>query len=282
MTGTAAREGEIALVTGASSGIGRAMALQLAGQGWPLLLCGRRGEALLQVKEEAHAIHGLPVILFQGDLSRRRELELLLGLCADLDEDVRLLVNAAGAGLQEVRMESPEGLARQRMELNFFAAETLIRGLLPGMLKDKRGWILNVSSVAGLLPLPGHALYCASKHALLAFGEALSLELEGSGVSLLSLCPGLVHGEFFQAAGMNFQPARALKPEDVAQGGLKALFEGRSRLLLSASGTAWLQLLLRLPRSLRQRILARLLPKLPPRLEKPVPSPALEDGEPRR
>lgn len=248
--------GELALVTGASAGIGRELSLELAARGADLMLCARRGERLLELKEEITARFPVSVQLFQGDLSRSATIRDLLDVLHALDRPPSILINNAGRGLEEVRLGGSAGVARMLLQLNIEAPFELVRGLLPAMLSHRRGWILNVASIAGLVALPGHALYSASKHALVGFGKALSVELQGSGVSVLTLCPGLVETEFYQAAGMRFRPRRAARPADIACEALDALGRGK-RLLVTPAGTRlWSTVFLALPGVIQQRILA--------------------------
>lgn len=265
--------GEFALVTGASAGIGRELSLELAARGSDLMLCARRGERLLELKDEITARYPVSVQLFQGDLSRTGTVRDLLEVLLAQERPPSILINNAGRGLEEVHLGASPGLARMLLQLNIEAPFELVRGLLPGMVSRRRGWILNVSSIAGLVALPGHALYSASKHALVGFGKALSIELQGSGVSILTLCPGLVDTEFYQAAGMRFRPGRAARPADIAHEALDALGRGK-RLLVTPAGTRlWSALYLALPAVIQRRILSLAYARYGILLQSPVPDP---------
>lgn len=249
--------GELALVTGASSGIGRELARGLAGRGCDLLLCARRGERLLALKAELEQAGSVSVLVFQGDLSRAAVVADLLEVARSLERTPTLLVNNAGVCLEERALEGSAGKARALMQLNLDTPLALCRGLLPGMIQARRGWILNISSVAGLVPLPGYALYSASKQGLLAFGRALAVELEGSAVVVRTLCPGLVDTELFQASGLAFRPQRPVSAVAVARAGLEALERGSGVTVFPGASRLWTGLLGLLPLGLQQRLLAQ-------------------------
>jgi short-subunit dehydrogenase len=211
---------------------------------------------LLELKSDLETRHSVSVQVFQGDLSRQGTVQDLLEILAALDPSPSILVNNAGRGLEERALGASPGLARQLMQLNLDAPLALTRGLLPAMTAARRGWILNISSIAGLVPLPGHALYSASKHALLAFGRALMVELAGSGVVVHTLCPGLVDTEFFAAGGLVFRPRRAAGPEEIARQGLDALARGSGVTVIPWGSRLWTWCFVRLPLALQHSVLA--------------------------
>ncbi|MCA9782061.1 MAG: SDR family NAD(P)-dependent oxidoreductase [Calditrichaeota bacterium] len=266
--------GELALITGASSGIGRELALALAAGGADLMLCARRGERLLELKQQLEKAHGVQVLLFQGDLSRAATIRDLLEVVESLEHKPGILVNNAARGLEEFRLDGSPGMARMLLELNINGPLALTRALLPAMVTQGRGWILNIASFAGMVPLPGHALYSASKHALLGFGQALHHELKGSGVQLTTCCPGLVDTEFFEAGDLRFRPATSIPAADVARGALKALARGQALLVLPASTrwSAWMYT--RLPGFLQRRVLDWICTRS--KLTAPTPAPPVE------
>lgn len=193
------RFGEWALVTGASSGIGREFARALAAEGHALVLCARRAERLQELARELEARHGTATRVVALDLGETGGAERLLDAVRGLE--VGVLVNNAGFGAIG-RFDAMEpGRVRAMTELQCTAPAVLARGLLPGMRARGRGAIVMVGSVAGVVPLPLHALYSASKAFDNLLGEALHGELRGSGVAVLALEPGPVQTEFQQQAG---------------------------------------------------------------------------------
>lgn len=190
-----------ALITGASAGIGREFARQLAGRAGAIVLVARREERLRELQDDLTKHNpNLDVHIRKTDLANSFELEELIAWLEREKIDVDLLINNAGVGdLGHFATIDPARL-EQILHVNMVALTVLTRRLLPGMIARKRGAILNVSSSAGFLPIEGFAVYAASKAFVTAFSEALREEVRGKGVSVCALCPGPVHTEFMQIA----------------------------------------------------------------------------------
>jgi short-subunit dehydrogenase len=190
-----------ALITGASAGIGWEFARQFAGRARLLILVARREQQLNELQDELKQQYpNLTVHIRKTDLA---DLAQLKELMARLDEeriDVDLLINNAGLGDYGPFATSDLIRDEQIMLVNMVALTSLTRHLLPPMIARKRGGILNVSSSAGFLPIPGLAIYAATKAYVTSFSEALRAELRGTGVSVCALCPGPVHTEFQEVA----------------------------------------------------------------------------------
>jgi uncharacterized protein len=190
-----------ALITGASAGIGRELARQLAGRARSLILVARRKQKLNELGDElSQRYPNLTVYIRKTDLA---DLAQLKGLMAWLDDEkieVDLLINNAGLGDLGPFAVSDPVRNEQIMLVNMVALTSLTRHLLPPMIARKRGGILTVSSSAGFLPIPGFAVYAATKAYVTSFSEALRAELRGTGVSVCGLCPGPVHTEFQEVA----------------------------------------------------------------------------------
>jgi short-subunit dehydrogenase len=198
-------KGITALVTGASSGIGKAMARELAGQGAHLILASRSVSRLEQEAEDLKIRFGVTVHIFPADLSRpencREFFEWTLGKNLTVD----LLVNNAGlAHYGPFSDTAPEDTSAM-LDLNIQALTHLTRLFLPGMLQRRTGGILNVASTAGFQPIPNLSVYAASKAFVLNFSEALWAECKGKGVRVFCLCPGNTLTRFHQAAGIDRQ-----------------------------------------------------------------------------
>jgi uncharacterized protein len=190
-----------ALITGASAGIGREFANQLAPVARRLILVARRTQRLEQLRDELSARHPATEIKIRTvDLSQISQLNELSEWIAREKIEVDLLVNNAGVGdLGSFATADPQRL-EQIILVNIHALTLLTRALLPAMIARKKGAILNVSSCAGFLPIADFAVYAASKAYVTSFTEALRTELRGTGVTASALCPGPVHTEFSDVA----------------------------------------------------------------------------------
>ena len=190
-----------ALITGASAGIGREFARQLAGRARSLILVARREQELSELRDELSQQHpNLTVQVRKADLADLAQLKELMAWLDDEKIDVDLLINNAGLGDLGPFAVSDPIRNEQIMLVNMVALTSLTRHLLPPMIARKRGGVLNVSSSAGFLPIPGFAVYAATKAYVTSFSEALRAELRGTDVSLCALCPGPVHTEFQEVA----------------------------------------------------------------------------------
>ena len=185
----------LAVVTGATAGIGREFADQLGAQGYDLLLVARDQRRLAVTAEALTAAHGVAAEPFPADLSRDEDVTLLAERLA-ASPRLALLVNNAGFGtrgrLAEADIERQEAMLR----LHVLAPMRLTRAALPGLLARGDGGVINVSSVAGFIYSAGNVNYCATKAYLTTFSEGLAAELHGTGVLVQALCPGFTRTEF--------------------------------------------------------------------------------------
>jgi short-subunit dehydrogenase len=194
-------DGRNALITGASAGIGREFARQLAGRAQSLILVARREKRLNEVRDELTQQHpNLRIQVRETDLADLPQIEELKAWLEREHIDVDLLINNAGLGDSGPFATSDLRRNEQMMLVNMVALTSLTRRLLPQMVARGRGGILNVSSSAGFLPIPNFAVYAATKAYVTSFSEALRAELHGTGVSVCALCPGPVHTEFQEVA----------------------------------------------------------------------------------
>jgi short-subunit dehydrogenase len=211
----------VALITGASAGLGIEFARQLAKRGHRLVLAARRKERLDELAGELGNARAIAIDLSQPDSAAK--------LMADLeahDETVDLLVNNAGFGLIGRFAKADAARLRQMIDLNVGTLTDLCRAVAPAMIERKSGAILNVASTAAFQPGPKMAVYFATKAFVLSLSEALHEELKPHGVKVTCLCPGPTRTEFGDVAGFGgngmFDKVAMNAPE-VAEAGLKAL-----------------------------------------------------------
>jgi len=199
------------LVTGASSGIGLALARRLAAQGARLVLVARREGELARIARELHDEHGAEVHARPCDLAN-----VSAAFEAGCDAQralapggVELLVNNAGVGGHRRVLDWPLEEIERMTALNYLASVALSKAVLPSMVERRRGAIVFIASVAGKVATPLEAPYAATKSAMISFGEALSLEVEEQGVHVLNVCPGMIDTPFFAPDELAAMPAVA-------------------------------------------------------------------------
>ena len=222
-------DGCSALITGASAGIGREIARQLARRARSLVLVARRRQRLEELRDEL-SNPNLNVHIRVVDLADQTQLEELVASLERDKIDIDLLINNAGRGDLGPFATSDPARVDQILKVNVSALTLLTRKLLPAMIARKRGAILNVSSSAGFLPIAEFSVYAATKAYVNSFSEALRAELRGSGVSVTTLCPGPVHTEFTDVARRPSEAVIENAPEvfyvsveEVARTGLAAV-----------------------------------------------------------
>jgi 3-hydroxy acid dehydrogenase / malonic semialdehyde reductase len=215
----------LALVTGASAGIGRAACHALAAQGWSIIAVARRAERLDQLAAELAATGAacLPLAL---DIRDREAVFAALGALPPEWAGIELLVNNAGLalGVEPLDRGDPEDWDAV-FAVNVRALLTFVRALVPGMVARGRGQVINIGSIAGRQTYPGGAVYCASKAAELALSRGLKLDLVDTPIRVTSIDPGLVTTEFSQVrfrgdterAMAVYRDMEPLRPEDVAE-----------------------------------------------------------------
>src|SRR5438445_11688463 len=190
-----------ALITGASAGIGREFARQLASRARTLVLIARREQRLNELREVVQVRSAqLSIQVSVVDLSEKSQIDELVRWLQENKIDIDFLINNAGIGDQGPFATIEPGRLNAMIQINITALTLFTRKLLPQMISQKRGTILNVSSSAGFLPIPEFNVYAATKAYVNSFSEALRAELRGTGVTVTALCPGPVHTEFQEHA----------------------------------------------------------------------------------
>ena len=187
---------KVALITGASAGLGAEFARQLSKRGYALVLAARRKERLDELARELGNARGIGI-----DLSRKDAASKLLAEMSSNGEIVELLINNAGFGLIGRFAELDATRERQMIDLNVGTLSDLCRSVAPQMIERKSGGIINVASTAAFQPGPKMAVYFATKAFVLSLTEALHEELKPHGIKVSCLCPGPTRTEFGQVAG---------------------------------------------------------------------------------
>lgn len=219
------RAPRLALVTGASSGIGAAFAERLAGDGYDLILVARRRDRLEELAARVRAEDGVQAEVLAADLARHPDLarvEARIGETGGLD----MLVNDAGFGVYRPLADLDPTVIEEMILVNVLALARLTRAALPGMLSRGRGDIINLASGLAFMPGPTMATYTGSKAFVINFTRAIDQEVRGKGIRLQALCPGVVPTEFQQRSGTDLSriPRHAfMSAEDTVRASLAGL-----------------------------------------------------------
>lgn len=231
MSDTQAGARRVAIITGASDGIGAELARLMARKGHDLALVARRRDRLEAVAAEIAGIGRPSPLVIALDLAEASAPDALAQGLRAAGAEAAMLINNAGFGLQGQVAELDPGEQLRMIDLNVRALTALTLKFLPDLIAV-RGRILNVASVAAFLPGPGMAIYYASKAYVLSFSEALSQELSAKGVSVTALCPGPVPTGFQAAAGISRDLTKAMSfvqtsPQAVADAAYRGMMSGR-------------------------------------------------------
>lgn len=219
--------GKVAVITGASMGIGEAIARTFAENGARVVLLSRdAGRA-----EEARTRLGQPnqTLALSCDVRNREEIDRVLSLTLHHFGRIDIWINNAGHGILDSVEHVDMAACRDTFEANFFGALASMQGVIPVMLQQGSGSIINVSSVAGHIPLPFHAIYSATKFAMNALGKAANVELKARGIHVMTVCPGYVRTSF-GANALRGKEAKTVRPSSTrgitAERVAKAVLEG--------------------------------------------------------
>ncbi len=228
------RRGETALITGASAGIGRELALVFAEHGFDLIIVARRAAELEELADRCRQKHGVDVHVIPMDLLGPDAPTKLVQRLEDDGLEVEVLVNNAGlmdmGSFADIEVERDERL----LQLNIVVLTSLTRRLLPAMLERGHGRILNLASTSSFQPVPSMALYAASKAFVLSLSESLSEELKNSGVTVTALCPGVTKTDMYDRALEEHEVTRSIpglfisRVGDVARDGFAACMAGQA------------------------------------------------------
>jgi short-subunit dehydrogenase len=228
MTSTANSSGRpLALVTGASAGIGRAYAERLASDGYDLAVVARRAERLDSIKRQLESAHGVSVQPLVADLSTesgRRAVDVIA-----TQPRLEVVVDSAALAYYKPFLELPRDEAEELVNLNILAPLRMIHAALPGMVERGKGTVVSFSSLLAFSAasenpqLPKRAVYAASKAFLLTFFQILAVELRDTGVRVQIVCPGIVKTEFHTRQNMDLSGRPRLEPEEIVKASMIGL-----------------------------------------------------------
>ena len=218
------------IVTGASSGIGRLLALRLAREGARVALVARRAGELEQLAAEITTAGGHALVL-PCDVGERAQVFAAAAQATARLGPIDILVNNAGYGHHRRFLDWDLDDMERMLQVNFLGSLYWTKALLPQMVARRTGWIVFMASVAGKLGVPEESAYAASKFAMVGLAEALSLEVEDAGVHVLTVCPGTINTPFFDAEALERMPPVSKRmmigPQRVVDATLAALARGR-------------------------------------------------------
>jgi short-subunit dehydrogenase len=225
----------VALITGASSGIGAALAREAASDGYDLVLVARRRDPMEALAAELKST-GAKITIIPADLGKAGAAAALMETVEQRGLAIDMLINNAGLGdTGRFDKEAPERILSM-LQVNVVALTELTRLVLPQMVACNRGKVMLLASTAAFQPGPGMAVYYATKSYVLSFGRAIGHELRGTGVSITTLCPGATSSEFAEVANMQgsalFEgPVPVMTAAEVARQGYAALKAGRPQII---------------------------------------------------
>jgi hypothetical protein len=218
-------QGKTVLITGASSGIGRATAIAFAREGVRLLVCARRLDPLEELRQTVAAAGAPAVHIFQLDVQKRSDVEAASANLPTDWKDIDILVNNAGLsrGLAKLYEDDPENW-EEMIDTNIKGLLYVTRSVVPGMVARGRGHVINLGSTAAYITYANGAVYCATKAAEKSISEGLKIDLMGTPVRVTSVDPGMVETDFSKVrfrgdeerAAKVYQNITPLQPEDVA------------------------------------------------------------------
>lgn len=230
MTKLTSYKGKTAVITGASSGMGELLAVRMARAGARVALVARRADELQRVATAITHAGGSAVVL-PCDVADRKEVFAAAERAVAELGAVDILVNNAGYGRHLPFLDWDLDDMERMLRVNFLGTVYWTKALLPQMVQRRSGWIVTMASVAGKLGVPDESMYAATKFAQVGLAEALSYEVEGAGVHVLTVCPGAIHTPFFRPEDLERMPPVAkrlmIQPEQVIDAVIDALAKGK-------------------------------------------------------
>ncbi len=229
--------GKVVVITGASMGIGEAIAKVFAEQGASLVLLSRDSSRVESARNRVGFLERTAA--FSCDVRHSEEIDRVIGLTMHHFKRIDVWINNAGHGLLDSFSEMDMSACREMFDTNFFGAVTAMQKVIPIMTQQGGGTVINVSSVAGHIPLPFHAAYSATKFALNAVGKAAGIELKKSGIHVLTVCPGYVRTAFGENAVRGHElkkvrpnSMRGISPDRVARATLRGYLNRKREVIV--------------------------------------------------
>lgn len=252
----------VALITGASAGIGKSFAQLYAKNGFDLVLVARREDKLNEMAAQLKKEHGVMVYVIARDLADPQAPEDIVNGLREKGIQVHTLINNAGYALSQSVMTSSLGDVKAFMQVLMTAPVELCHRLVPDMRDAGEGHIINVASIAAFMPPIKGDIYCAAKSFLLNFSLGLELELKSAGINCTALCPGFTFSEFHDVMGTRKAVSKLprflwMDADEVAQQGYEAVCEGKSLHIPGRVNQGASQLVSMLPPQIKQFIAKR-------------------------
>lgn len=207
---------DLTIVTGATRGIGKGIALRLAKEGHDLMLFGRDKSALEKVNSEVQSF-GIQSEMFLGDAADTKFVNEAVNKIIKTYGRVDHLINNAGMGILKKFVDSNLDEFKKQIDVNLYGVYNFTKAVINHMIEKRSGSIINISSLAGKNAFVGGTMYSASKHALMGFTKSLMLEVREYNIRVAAICPGSVHTDFFIDKDIKPNAERILRPEDVAE-----------------------------------------------------------------
>jgi hypothetical protein len=220
--------GKTALITGASSGIGKAFAGKLAAMGCNLIITARSIHKLEDIAAKIRDQHSVTVNVYEGDLFNKKTPQILFDRIKKAGLSVDILINNAGFGKWANFLDESMETYESMLQVNVNALVTLSHLFLPGMVQTEESGIINIGSTGSFQPCPYVAVYCATKAFVLSFSEALYGEYYKKGITVIAVCPGNTATSFFEIANADIKGLNFVSSELVAEEGITALLKGKN------------------------------------------------------
>ncbi len=206
---------KLAVITGGTKGIGKALIEKFASQGFDIITCSRNSNDLNELEGDVKSNSDAKVHTFKVDMSKKGEVQAFAKSIMDIEGNVEVLINNAGLFIPGAMHEEPEGALEQMIDTNLYSAYHLTRGLIESMKSNKKGHIFNICSTASIVPYANGGSYCISKFAMLGMSKVLREEMKEHDVRVTSIMPGATLTASWE--GVDLPEERFMKPEDVAE-----------------------------------------------------------------
>ena len=257
--------GKTAVITGATSGIGAAYAKRLAQDGYDLIITGRKKEIIQKLADDISKKHGVKVNVIIAELSNDIDFQKLAD-AVKASEDIEILINNAGYSGYAQHFDEVDIAEHEKMvKVHQVVPMRLVSLIVPGMIKRRKGAIINVSSTGAFLYIPSASVYCATKAFVKMYSQCLYLELKDKGIKVQALCPGFTDTNFakeYYPKEMleKFKSIKTMSPEKVVEYSLTCLKKNKSVCIPSLSNKMMANLFPSLPPSMYQSMQMRMTP----------------------